>query len=100
MLLERKRRQLNETTPNENIHDVSQSDTSLNENCTGDSFNNVATVEPGPTGDDDENELLKAWTMEMLISDGDVSMTMTNRLDQMSDEYKSACMPGLHTQIM
>ena len=42
------------------IHDASQSDTSLNENCTGNSFDNVATVEPGPTGVDDENESLKA----------------------------------------
>ena len=32
--LEKKRRQLNETMPNENVHDVSQSDISLNENPT------------------------------------------------------------------
>ena len=32
--LERKRRQLNETTPNEYVHDVSQSDISLNKNPT------------------------------------------------------------------
>ena len=54
-----KRRQLNETTPNKKIHDVSQSDTSLNENSTGNTFNNVATVQQGPTGDDDEKELWK-----------------------------------------
>ena len=88
VLLERKRRQLNESTPNENVHDVSQSDTSLNENGTGNSFNDVATAGPGPTGDDDENESQKAWTMEMLTSDGDISMTMMNGPEKMSDEYK------------
>ena len=90
VLLERKRRQLNKTTPNENVHDVSQSDTSLNENCTGNSFNNVATVVQGTTDDDDddENESWKAWTMEMLMSDGNISMTTMNGPEQMSDENK------------
>ena len=33
----------------------------------------------GPTDDDDdENELRKAWTMEMLMNDGDISMSMMN----------------------
>ena len=48
----------------------------------------MATVEPGPTGDDDKNKSRKAWTMEMLMSDSNISMTMTNGLEQMSDEYK------------
>ena len=86
--LERKKRQLNLTTPNKNVHDVSQSDTWLNENHTGNSFNNVTTVVQGPTDDDDENESRKAWTMEMLMSDGDISMSMMNELGQMSEEYK------------
>ena len=55
--LEKKRRQLNETTPNEYIHDMSQSDISLNKNPTGNTFNNVATVVQGPTDDDVKNEL-------------------------------------------
>ena len=42
----------------ENIHDVSQSDVSLNENPTENTFNNEATVVQGPTGDDDE---IKSW---------------------------------------
>ena len=42
----------------------------------------------GPTDDDDENESQKAWTMEMLMSDGDISMSMMNELKQMSEEYK------------
>ena len=83
-----KRRQLNETTPNEYIHDMSQSDISLNENSTGNTFNIVATVVQGPTDDDVKNELEKAWTMEMLMNDGNISMTMTNGLEQVSEDYK------------
>ena len=86
--MERKRRQLNEATPNEYIHDISQSHISLNENPTGNTFNNVATVVQGPTGDDGQNESWKAWTMEMLTSDGDISMTMMNGLEQVSEDYK------------
>ena len=86
--LEKKRRQLNETTPNEYIHDMSQSDISLNENPTGNTFNNVATVVQGPTDDDVKNELQKAWTMEMLMNEGNISMTMTNGLEQVSEDYK------------
>ena len=37
--LERKRRQFNKTTPNKYIHNISQSDISLNENPTGNTFN-------------------------------------------------------------
>ena len=36
--LEKKRRQLNKTMPNKNAHDVSQSDVSLIENPTGNTF--------------------------------------------------------------
>ena len=45
-------------------------------------------MEPDPTGDNDEIKLWKAWTMEMLMSDSDISMTMMNGLEQMSEEYK------------
>ena len=86
--LERKRRRLNKTTPNEYIHDVSQSEISLNENPTENTFNNVATVVPGPTGGDDENKSQKVWTMEMLMSDSNISMTMMNGPEQMSQDYK------------
>ena len=60
----------------------------LNENPTENAFNNVATVVQGPTGDDDENELWKAWTMEMLMSDSDISMTMMNGPELMIEDYK------------
>ena len=44
MSLEKKRKQLNETMPDKNVHDVSQSDISLNENPTGNIFNNGVTT--------------------------------------------------------
>ena len=88
--LEKKRRQLNETMPNENVHDVSQSDVSLNENPTGNTFNNAVTVVQGPTGDDDEIESWKTWTMEMLMNDSNILTTMTNRLKQVSEDYKKS----------
>ena len=48
----------------------------------------MATVVQGPTGDDDENELWKAWTMEILMSDSHISMTMMNGPEQVSEDYK------------
>ena len=38
--------------------------------------------------DDDENELHKAWTMEMLMNDGDISMSMMNEEESMSEDEK------------
>ena len=43
-------------------------------------------VAQGPTDDDDENESQKAWTMEMLMND--ISMSMMNEPEQMSEENK------------
>ena len=60
----------------------------LNENPTGNSFNNTMTVVQGPTDDDDKNKSWKVWTMEMLMSDSDISMSMMNEPGQMSEEYK------------
>ena len=47
------------------------------------------TVAQGPTGDDDENKSWKAWTMEMLMNDGNISMTTTNGSEQVSEDYKT-----------
>ena len=86
--MEKKRRQLNENMPNKNVHDVSQSDVSLNENATRNSFNNEVTTVQGPMGDDNEIELWKVWTMKILMNDGDLLMTMTNGLEQAREDYK------------
>ena len=54
MSLKKKRRQLNETMPDKNVHDISQSDISLNENPTRNTINNKATIVQGLMGDDDK----------------------------------------------
>ena len=86
--LERKRRQHNKSIPDKKVHGVSQSDTSINENHTENSFNNVTTVAQGPSDDNDESESQKARTMEMLMNDGNISMGMTNQPEQVSEEDK------------
>ena len=75
---------------NENIHDVSQSDISLNENPTPtrNTFNNEATIGQGPTGDDDEIKSQKAWMMEMPMNDSDISTTKMKGLEQANRDYK------------
>ena len=86
--LEKKKRQLNKNTPNEKIYDVSQSDVSINENTTANSFNNgIATVQ-GPMGDNNEIKLWKAWTMEMPLNDGDILMTVVFGIEQERGDYK------------
>ena len=45
-------------------------------------------VAQGPADDDDENELCKAWTMEMLTNDGDISTSMMNEQESMSEDDK------------
>ena len=45
-------------------------------------------VVQGPSDDNDENELQKAWTMEMLTNDSDISMSMMNEPEQVSKEDK------------
>ena len=88
MSLEKKSRQLNKTMPRKNAHDVSQSDVSLNENHTRNTFNKKATIVQGPMGDGDKIELEKAWTMEMLMNDSDISMTTMTGLEQSNGDYK------------
>ena len=52
----------------------------------------------GPADDDDKNELRKAWTMEMLTNDGDISMSMMNEEELMSKDEKSSYLPEQYTQ--
>ena len=79
---------VNEIIPNENAHNVSQSDTLLNENHTENSFKNVTMMAQGPTDDDDKNESQKVLTMEMLTNDSNISTNMTNEPEQMSEGNK------------
>ena len=57
-------------------------------NPTRNTFNNDATVVQDPTGDDDEIESWKAWTMEMPMNDGNISTTMMNGSEQVNRDYK------------
>ena len=41
-------------------------------------------VAKGPADDDDENKLCNAWTMQMLMNDGDISMSMMNEQESIS----------------
>ena len=45
-------------------------------------------IAQGPTDDDNENESQKAWTMEMLMNDSNISTNMTNEEVSMSDDEK------------
>ena len=45
-------------------------------------------VAQGPADENDENESHKAWTMEMLTNDGDISTTMMNEQEFMSEDDK------------
>ena len=71
-----RRKEATKTMPNKHIHNVSQSDVSLKENPTRNTFNNEAMVVHGPTGDNDETELQEAWMMELPMNNGDISSTM------------------------
>ena len=42
----------------------------------------------GPSDDNDKNKLQKAWTMEMLMYDGNISMSIMNEPKQVSEEDK------------
>ena len=88
MILERKRRRLNEKDPNKKSDDYNQSDTPINKWSTINSINESTSEVQGPMDDDNENESRKAWTMEMLMNDGDISANMMNEAESMSDDEK------------
>ena len=45
-------------------------------------------VAQGPADDDDENESHNAWTMEMLTNDSNISTSMMNEQESMSEDDK------------
>ena len=55
MILERKRRQLNENNPNKKSDDDNQSDRPINEKITINSINKSTMVAQGPVDDDDDD---------------------------------------------
>ena len=88
MILERKRRGFNENNPNKKSDSDSQSDTPIIEKSTINSINKSTLVAQGPADDDDENESQKAWTMEMLTNDSDISTNTMNEEESMSEDEK------------
>ena len=88
VILERKRRRYNENNPDEKMNGDSQSDILISKNHTVKSINKSTLVAQGPVDDDDENELCKAWAMEMLMNDGDISTSMMNEEEPMSKDEK------------
>ena len=98
-MLERKRRRLNENNPNKKSGNYNQSDTHISKRSTVNSINKSTSEVQGPTDDDNENELRKAWTMEMLVNDGNISMNTMNEEESMSDDEKCSYMSEQSTQI-
>ena len=88
VILERKRRRLNENDPDKKSDDYNQSDTPINKKSTVNSINESTSEVQGPMDDDNENESRKAWTMEMLTKDGDISANTMNEVESMSDDEK------------
>ena len=88
VILERKKRCLSNDDPDKKSDDYNQSDTSINKRSTVNSINESTSEVKGPMDDDNENELRKAWTMEMLTNDGDISVNTTNEVTSMSDDEK------------
>ena len=88
VMLERKRRRLSENDPDKKSEDYNQSDTHINEMSTVNSINEPMSEVQGPTDDNNKNESQKAWTMEMLMSGGDISANTTNEEVSMSDDER------------
>ena len=68
VILERKRRRLNENDPDKKSDDYNQSDAPINKRSTVNSINESMSEVQGPTDDNNKNESRKAWTMEMLMN--------------------------------
>ena len=83
--------------PDENIHNVSQSDILLNENATRNTFNNKVTTVQGLTGDDSKIESQKAWTVKMLTNDSNILTTIMNGLKQAREDHKFLNATAIHS---
>ena len=88
MILERKKRRLSNDDPDKKSDDYNQSDASINKRSTVNSTNESTSKVEGPTDDDNENELRKAWTMEMPMNDDNISANTMSEVESMSDDEK------------
>ena len=85
MILGRKKRRLSNDDPDKKSDDYNQSNACINKRSTVNSINESTSEVQGHMDDDNENESRKAWTMEMLTNDGDISVNTTNEVESMSD---------------
>ena len=88
VILERKKRRLNENNTDKKSDNNNQCDTPVSEKSTTNSINESTSVAQGPADDDNEKESQKALTMEMLMNDGNISVNTTNEEESMSDDEK------------
>ena len=88
VILERKRRCLNENDLDKKSDEYNQNDAPINKRSTVNSINKSTSEEQGPTDDDNKNESRKVWTMEMLTNDGRFSANTMNEVELMSDNEK------------
>ena len=88
VILERKKRCLNENDPDKKSDDYNQSDAPINKRSTVNSINEPTSEVQGPMDDDNENESRKAWIIEMLMNDGDILAKTMNEVELMSDDEK------------
>ena len=88
VILERKKRRLNNSNPEEKTDDNNQCEAPINEKSTKNLINELTPLVQGPTEDDKKNESRKAWTMEMLMNGGDNSANTTSEEESMSDDER------------
>ena len=88
MSLKKKRRQLNRDIPSEDENQLSLSHNEINRTDNEEAINKEKDTVPGPTSYDNEIESQKAWTMEMPMIDGDISMMEAEELEQIEDNNK------------
>ena len=88
VMLERKRRRLNKNNPDKKSDNNDQNDAPISKRSTVNSINKLTSEVQGPADDDNKNKSRKAWTMEMLMNDGDILTNMTNEVELMSDDEK------------
>ena len=88
MILERKRRRLNEKNPKEKKDDDNQCGAPISGKSTENTINELTPAAQGPTDDNEKNESRKAWTMEMLMNDDDISTNTTSEEESMSDDER------------
>ena len=76
--MEKRKSQLNRDIPSENVHNISKRHNEINGNDRKMAINKETITVQDPISNDEENELQKAWTMEMLMMDGNISTTQAD----------------------